>query len=184
LHARVLVRHPGALDCLDLVFLKALPQRLARAFPRVPWDFTVDAATDACLEYGANPARFDTSRGSLIDYVYLIARRNLANRLRAESARKARETRYASEQPCYFSPDISSGRSDICLWEAVSAVIIDSRERRAMEQWLDAASDDAIAEALGVGHLAPEDRRREIRRFKDRLLKRLSRYFRPLPGRA
>jgi CheY-like chemotaxis protein len=38
-------------------------------------------------------------------------------------------------------------------------------------------------DVLRVGHLPPEDRRREAKRFKDRLLKRLSRYFRRLPGR-
>jgi CheY-like chemotaxis protein len=50
LHARFLAGQPGALDCLASVFLKVLPARLGRAFPRVPWDFTFDAVTDACLE--------------------------------------------------------------------------------------------------------------------------------------
>jgi hypothetical protein len=59
------------------------------------------------------------------------------------------------------------------------AVIADPNERRAAELWLDDAGNDMIADALGAGHLPLADRRREAKRFKDRLLKRLSRYFRP-----
>jgi RNA polymerase sigma-70 factor (ECF subfamily) len=185
LHMRFLAGQPGALDCLDSVFLKALPPRLERAFPRAPWDFTVDATTDACLEYGANPVRFDASRNSsIVDFVYLIARRNLANRLRAETSLKDREARYAREQTMVLPPVLQTGRSDMDLWACLSAVTLDSREHRAVELWLDEAGNDAIAEALGFGHLPSEDRRREVKRFKDRLLKRLSRYFRPLPRRA
>jgi CheY-like chemotaxis protein len=185
LHTRFLAGHPGALDCLASVFLKVLPPRLRRAFPRVPWDFTLDAATDACLEYAANPARFDRFRSaSIVDFVYLIARRNLANRVRAEIALKNREVRYAGEQMVFLPPRLPIRGSDVDLWASVSALTIHPRERRAAELWLDDAGNDAIAEALGVGHLAQEDRRREAKRFKDRLLKRLSRYFRPRPEHA
>ena len=90
LHQRLLTGQPGALDCLAHLFLESLPGRLKRAFPRVPWDFAVDATTDACLEYGANPARFDASRSSIGDFVYLIARRKLSNRLRSETALRDR----------------------------------------------------------------------------------------------
>jgi hypothetical protein len=184
LHTRFLAGQPHALDCLASVFLKVLPQRLGRAFPRVPWDFTLDAATDACLEYAANPARFDRFRSaSILDFVYLIARRNLANRVRAEIALKNREVRYAKEHPGLLPPALSIRGSDINLWAAISTLTIDPRERRAAELWLDDAGTDAIAEALGMGHLAQEDQGREAKRFKDRLLKRLFRYFRPLPGR-
>jgi DNA-binding response OmpR family regulator len=185
LHTCFLAGQPHALDCLASVFLKALPRRLRRAFPGVPWDFTLDAATDACLEYAANPARFDRSRNaSIVDFVYLIARRNLANRVRAEIALKHREVRYAEEQMAFLHPRLPIRGSDINLCAAMSTLTTDPRERRAAELWLDDAGNDAIAEALGVGHWAQEDRRREAKRFKDRLLKRLSRYFRPFPDRA
>src|SRR5260221_5387821 len=127
LHARVLAGDPGALECLDAVFLKALPARLERMFPRAPWDFAVDAATDASLEYAANPTRFDPSRtSSIVDFVYLIARRNLSNRLRAESMLKDREARYAGEHTVVFSLDRQSRRSDIDLWACVLAGTINS----------------------------------------------------------
>jgi CheY-like chemotaxis protein len=184
LHARVLAGDPGALECLDTVFLKAVPARLEHAFPQAPPDFAMDAAVDASLEYGANPAKFDPSRlPSIVDFVYMVARRNLTDHLRAEAALKDREARYAAEH-VGIPPDCQTRRSDIDLWASMLAVTIDPSERRAAALWLDDAGNDAIAERLGVGHLPPEDRRREAKRFKDRLRKRLSRYLRPLPGRA
>lgn len=182
LHERVLAGDPGALECLDAVFLKRVPARLERAFPRAPFDFAMDAAIDASLEYGAHPARFDSSRtSSVVDFVYMIARRNLSDRLRAESSIKDREARYAREQTGSCLPDRETRRSDVELWAWLSAVTSDSRECRAAKLWLDQAGSLTIAEALGVGHLPPEEQRREAKRFKDRLLKRLSRYLRPLP---
>jgi CheY-like chemotaxis protein len=185
LHTQFLAGRPSALDCLASAFLMILPPRLARAFPRVPRDFTIDAATDACLEYAANPTRFDPSRSaSIVDFVYLIARRNLADRLRAEIALKNREVRYARKQPVTFIPELPMRRSDIGVWAAVAAVTINSSERLAVELWLADAGSEAVAQALGMGHWDQEDRRRGVKRFKDRLLKRLSRYFRPLPWRG
>ncbi len=180
LHARYLAGQPGALECLASVFLNTLPSRLQRTFPRVPWDFAVDAVTDACLEYAANPARFDPSRSaSIVEFLYLVAQRNLRNRLRAETALKRRELLFGAGQRSVVSPTFEISRSDINLWGAVLAVTLDPKERRAAELWLDGERNDAIAKALGDGHLSPEDRRRAAKRFKDRLLKRLSRYFRP-----
>ena len=181
LHARVLAGQPGALNCLAGVFLQRLPPRLQRAFPRVPWDFTFDAVTDACLEYAGNPARFDPSlSASIVDFLYLIARRNLADRVRAEIALKNRELRYAGEQMVTLLPERQAGRSAIDLSASLLAVTIDSLERRAVQLWLDDAANDAIAAALGYAQVDHEKQRREVKRFKDRLLKRLSRYFRRL----
>jgi hypothetical protein len=116
--------------------------------------------------------------------VTVVARRNLTDRLRAESAFQDRQARYAGMQTVVLPPDSQSRQSNIDVWAGVLAVTTDPRERRAAKLWLEGAGNDAIAEALGVGHLPSDDRRREVKRFKDRLLKRLSRYLRPLPSRA
>lgn len=185
LHARVLAGDPGALECLDTVFLKVIPARLEHAFPRAPSDFAMDAAVDASLEYAANPAKFDPFRlPSVVDFVYMVAKRNLTDRLRTESALEDRQARYAATQTVVVLPHNQTERSDIDLWACVLAVTTDPSERRAAKLWLDDARNDAISEALGVGFLPSGDQRREVKRFKDRLLKRLSRYLRPRSGRA
>lgn len=178
LHDRYVAGDPDALGCLSSVFLRVLPRRLERAYPRAPWDFAEDAVLDATLEYGANPRRFDPTRcGSILDFAYLVARRNLLNRLHAESSRKAREARFAGETPAFVPDDVQMERSGLDLWRAIVAVTIDSRERHAIELWLDGEGNDAIAQALGLGCVPPDVRRREAKRFKDRMVKRLSRHF-------
>jgi DNA-directed RNA polymerase specialized sigma24 family protein len=147
----------------------------------VPWDFAVDATTDACIEYASNPHRFEPPRASIVDFAYLIARRNLLNRVRSEAALKQRERKYVTEWAVVHDSNPQIGRLENALWIALISVTIDSRERLAAERWLDEAGNDAIAHALGVGGLRPEEQLREVKRFKDRLLKRLSRYFRPRP---
>ena len=181
LHAQVLAKHPGALECLDTVFLQIIPRRLERAFQCAPWDFAVDATADAILEYGANPSKFDPSRmASIVDFVYVIARRRLMSRLHSESTRKNRESRYSAEQVVLMNAReyrIDGLSND--LWAGIIAVTKTPSERRAAELYLEDADADAIAAGLGFRHLSSTDCAREAKRFKDRLLRRLSRYFNP-----
>lgn len=107
----------------------------------------------------------------------MIARRNLANRIRAEISLKRREVRYVGEQARIRDCALQLRGADVDLWAALRVVVKDPQERRAVELWLDGAGNDAIANALGVGHTPREAQNLEAKRFKDRLLKRLSRYF-------
>lgn len=180
LHCRFLAGDPGALDCLDAIFLKVLPRRLHRAFTRAPFDFAEDAVATACVEYGGRAAaRYDPSRlPSVLDFVYAIAWRNLANRLHSEVARTNRERRWATESPVAQLPDSEgvAGAFDARL--AVFALITDPRERKAAEVLLRGGTSGDIAAALGLAHLPPGDRSRACKQFRDRIIKRLSRYVR------
>jgi CheY-like chemotaxis protein len=176
LHTRVLAGSPGALECLDALFLRRSPPRLQRAFPGVPWDFTIDATVDASLGYAAAPSSFDPLRlPDVIDFVYLIARRNLANRLSAERQRRIREEQYAREHAIGAGSRLQHEIRE--LWRALVVVTDTSAERRAIRCWLDGGSSHAVAGCLGVGDLPTHIQQREVKRFKDRVLKRLSRYF-------
>lgn len=178
LHGRVRAGDPGALECLDTVFLRELPRRLVRAFPRVSPDFVEDAVSAACVEYAAAPRRFDANSGqSVLDLVYRIAWRNLRDRLQSEASRAARERRWAREQPTQVEPQFESA-SAYDVWAAIMAVTKDEVERHAAKAWLDGGSNDAIATALGSKHLDLADRQRATKQFKDRTIKRLSRYVR------
>lgn len=51
-------------------------------------------------------------------------------------------------------------------------------ELSAAKMWLrDVAATDAIAAKLQLGHLPIAMQRREVKRFKDRVVKRISRYI-------
>jgi hypothetical protein len=59
------------------------------------------------------------------------------------------------------------------------AAAVGEPERRAVLVWLAGErSTENIAAALGLSELLPEARKREAKRFKDRILKRLARQFR------
>ena len=56
------------------------------------------------------------------------------------------------------------------------SVVHDGSERKAFIQWLDGErSTAALAVTLKLSHLSQSEQRREVKRFKDRILKRLSR---------
>jgi CheY-like chemotaxis protein len=180
LHIRVCAGDPGALECLGAAFLRELPRRLARAFPHVPPDLVEDAVSTACVEYvgGAAP-RFDARKGrSVMDFVYTIAWRNLRDRLQSELSRANREHRWVAEQPHPANPPFDIPVAAFDVWTAIMAVTKDQAERRAAAVWLDGGNSDRIATALGLDGSDAAGRRRGSKQFKDRLIKRLSRFVR------
>jgi CheY-like chemotaxis protein/DNA-directed RNA polymerase specialized sigma24 family protein len=173
LHRRVMAGDPAALDRLVHICLRQLPSRLQCAFPREPWDLSVDAVSDACLFYATGGARRVPDGASVLNFLFKIAWRRLSDARRSAAARAAREQRWAIEQPTTTGPADIAQAFDV--WGLIVSVTKDVRERRAAELWLDRATTDAIATALGAGHLPPADRGRTAKQFKDRLIKRLSR---------
>jgi DNA-directed RNA polymerase specialized sigma24 family protein len=182
LHDRV---KEGSLDALNELiahFLRVVPSWLRRAFPRASDELRVDAAEDALVEYAARPTRFDPARGIPLEaYLLRAASRNLINRLDAERRRKAREDQYAQQtainEAIRERPEPHSsylGRIEFVLSGAES-----DAEKCAMKLWLKGERQTrAFAEALGLGDLPAEEQRIEVKRFKDRIVKRLGRRLR------
>ncbi len=140
-------------------------------------DVLVDAAEDCILDYGTVPTRFDPSRGvSLERFLLLVAVRDVINRLRSESCRKAREHRYASEQsqPALFGaghPGV-----DREFLSRLLALVPKQNERAALLLWLGGTGKTkGLAEALGFRHENGDRQRQEVRRFKDRIKRRVTR---------
>ena len=173
LHRRVLAGDPAALDALLQICLRELPRRLERGFPREPWDFAVDAVSDACLFYATVGVRRVPRAASVLNFLYSVAWRRLDDRRRAARARATRERRWASQHP---TTNVDNFPSSFDLWEMIVSATKDVRERRAAELWLEGATSDAIAVALGGEHLPQAGRRRVAKQFKDRLMKRFSRH--------
>jgi CheY-like chemotaxis protein len=180
LHTRVLAGDPGAIECLDAIFLKKLPPRLERAFPRGPWDFAVDAVSAACLEYAGGAARlFDQStRRSVVDFVFALAWRNLDDQLRSEASRARRQEKWLRERLVVAEPEVHPPARGLDLWAATMTVTRNLRERQAAEVLLNGGNVLQIASALGCGHLPTTERGRVAKQFRERLIKRLSRYVR------
>ena len=177
LHERVSRGDNEALDELAGFLLRTLRRRLRRTY-RAPVDLISDACEDAILEYGRRPHRFDSSRGVLLDrFLQHAASRNLLNLLAGEQRRRYRETRYAD--------GLSRAKIPNAGWQAkpgffrrVLALVDEGPERTAFAQWLHGErSTERLAATLGIAHCPALEQRREVKRFKDRVINRVLRHF-------
>lgn len=142
-------------------------------------DVISDACSDAILDYIARPHRFDITRGIPLDrFLQYAAARNMFNYLKAETRRRTRETRYAQECSLdSLSHTVGPGEREQTRRE-ILALVNNASERAALQDWLDGERDSArLAITLGLSHLTPMQQQREVKRFKDRVLKRLSRHY-------
>ncbi len=169
-----------AIEEVSSQLLDVVVRRLARRFPHAPNDLRIDATEDALLEYLARPERFDPSRMVPLDgYLFCAACRNLINYLDSERRRKARERQYVEQAvPKTFPSSVSS--SEIRTEQLIAATSPNSAERGAMKLWLNGErSTAAFAKALGFVNLSAAQQRAQVKRFKDRVIKRLTRRFGP-----
>jgi hypothetical protein len=180
LAARIGRGDAAALGELAQHLLPVLMRRLRRAYGRVPSDLLSDACEDAILEYGASPRRFDPARGVPLDrFLQMAAARNLADLLKADARRRRRETTYVERQQS--APRVRTllgveGETD--ARRRILSVVHGGLERTALAQWLAGEQRAAsLAAALGISHLSPVEQRREVKRFKDRVRKRVLRLF-------
>ncbi len=185
LHVRVSRAEESSVDQLAERLLEPLQRVLRRSFRRVADDLIATAAEDTILEYVSHPSRFDPTRGvPLSRFLRYAARRNLLNLLQSEARRRVRESQYANEvsrlrtsrpASALESPDYRALR----WW--VLELARGRAERRALLMWLNGDSrTDRLATALGVqGSLL--EQRQAVKRFKDRIVKRVRRYLHSAP---
>jgi hypothetical protein len=182
LHSQLLGGSAAALDTLAGLLLQPMVRALRAGFPRACNDLLATAAEDAILEYGRCPHRFDPSRAVPIDrYLLFAARRNLLNLLEAEERRLLREGEYAKQEAqthrsiCWF-PLTSLDRNR--FRQQILAIGTDRVERRAIVLWLNGGSaTEDLAAALRLSHLPMRERRKEVKRFKDRIVARFRRHI-------
>jgi hypothetical protein len=108
-------------------------------------------------------------------FLQYTAARNLADLLEVERRRQHRETRYVAERRA--APSIvhtfEDGREDANTRRRILSVAQGASERQALIQWLHGERSTAsLAATLALAHLSQTEQRREVKRFKDRVLKR------------
>src|SRR5581483_5201551 len=92
LHARLLSGDRLASEALMCLLLPHLVTAVARGFHRVDVQLVADGVTDALLDDSERPDQFDAGREVPLDrFLAAAAQRNVANLLRSEHRRKARE---------------------------------------------------------------------------------------------
>jgi len=181
LHARLSHGDTSAVDELARRFIDALPKHLRRRYRRAPIDLVTDACEDAILNYLARPHKYDPSFGvPLGTFLLLAADRNLRNLLEADRRRRSRETRYATQCNNYLTPanPFRIADPDVGSVQLVLSAIEPGPEREALIAWMRGERrTTAFALTLNLSHLPTSEQRREVKRFKDRMIKRLGRAF-------
>jgi hypothetical protein len=142
-------------------------------------DALQDAAEDALMDYARRPQRVDfSSAESLERFLYRAAWRNAADSLEAEARRRRREALClleAARRTSLKTPE-SSMAHHADLASRILGIAIDDAERNALRCWLSGEHRTGpLALALGVGALTVAEQRRTVKRFKDRMRKRLTR---------
>lgn len=166
----------GVLDQLIDRLMSSLRRALRRAFPQAPDDILDTAAEDAILEYLGGPHSFNPLHGVPLDrFLHLPAKRNVANALASDSRRRLRESQYAQlmHKSSWAAAREIEGHCDLENVRRMLLEEVDASERRAVVFWLAGIrTTDELGEALNI---SSSDRAREVKRFKDRTLKRLRR---------
>lgn len=188
LHQRLLNGDRTASEEIADVLLEPLVSELRSKFPRtdeqVVWDGVIDAVLDLC----ARPDTFDPNRNVPLDrFLSMAAWRNVANSLRSEKRRRAREEKAAQLQPV---PDVelrppvgnkeqeekNQQRHQQQQREELMCRLQDPLERKILELRLSGERRTSVfAEALDIQHLPPAKQRREVKRAKDRVDQKLRR---------
>ena len=179
LHFRILAGDSAAVSELLQSFAPTLIRRLRQTFTRVSEVHIVDGVDEAVVDYVLRPTQYDSHIGvSLFRYLYWASRRNVLDYIRSESRRRGRERAYAELITATNGDDHCAQRSrqleqvmDLC-----NDVTWSSRDQRTLHRFLEGERNPAVlASVLGVSNRSPHEQRAEIKRFKDRVIKRLRR---------
>jgi RNA polymerase sigma-70 factor (ECF subfamily) len=145
-----------------------------------------DVLPDATADIPEQPTTPDAPFAQSDETAGRPSRRNLLDRLDAERRRRERESEYASHallEKWSSEIDDIDVKHDLHVFEEEfrrSRWTANEAEERAFRLWLEGERQtQAFADALGLGDLPPEEQQREVKRFKDRLIKRLRRLWRP-----
>ncbi len=187
IHQRLIERDPVAPAELVEAYIKPLVRRINYLFPKLDDpDFVYDAVVDALLNYVQHPEKFDPKRGKLFSYLFMSARGDLLNKVKSETRRRTHEVRLDDVE---FHPalrnitaetgnglELPSGVSMTDIKSSLSQVVTNQVDKRLLELLLDGErKTECYAEVLGISRLDISEQRRQVKRVKDRLTKRIQR---------
>jgi len=178
LHERALQRDPVVSVDVFQAFMGPLQGILNRKRGCTREDAR-DSAIDAVISYLDHPERYDPQRAPLSTYLTQAAKNQLMDRQRSAGARTRREQEFATD----FELQARSPKEAMEIsmearhaLEQLEQLHFSEEERVFLGLILQGErSTRRLAEALGLGSLSELDLRREVKRRRDRLMKRLER---------
>ncbi len=189
LHRRLLAGDPVAPAELAELAIEPLAHELRIGKGRVRDEtLSIDAATDAVLELAKRPETYDPSVMAVWSFLYMAARRNLANRLVAEGRHARRILRSGSvelreparnedsENPLDKLAEAESAGKGLANLASGPMDSLSSEDLAVLRLVAGGERDTArFAAVMGVADRPREEQQKLVKQAKDRLLKRLRR---------
>ncbi|HAY22661.1 MAG TPA: hypothetical protein DCY27_10955 [Desulfobacterales bacterium] len=185
IHKRLLAEDVTAPAELAEFLLESLLQRLTQKYPKLSDpDLLHDAVTDALMSYIKHPAQFDPTRRTLIGFLCMAAEGDLRNALSKEKRRRQKEFSLEAVElgAAAGNSEVEAKNSETKLEreklrQALPRIFEDPTDLAMVELIISGErTTAAFVEVLQLRHLTLEQQRREVKRHKDRLKKRLERY--------
>jgi hypothetical protein len=195
IHQRMLQLDATAFAELCQVALPHLTTFLERAFPQQRSHMRDTVAVDLLLSYQNRPEQYDPDKLSLFAYLRMAVKQDMLN---AIDSRQRRERRLINFDQTAVELWLSR-RNNICKdlridewWEkrtdssfediliALRAELTPTDEQVLLLMLEGTRDSQPYAEVMGISHLEIGEQRREVKRAKDRLKKRLKRLRRSI----
>ena len=184
LHQGSLSGDPTAVARIFLEIIGPLTERLKRVHAVVSGDLVEDCVMRAFEDYCVNPHSYDPERKSLYSYFWMAAQGDIRNALRSAAYRYevtiggigdletvARDAATADVETSYIEAEVRRH-----LVEMARDALPSESDRDKLRLILDGErSVEQYAEALGLAHLPPAEKRTQVKRNQDRVKKVLKR---------
>lgn len=187
LHRRLLAGDRIASEEVIGLVLLSLIQEVSSKFRQTDEQIIWNGVSDAVLDYCARPHQFDESRGVPLDrFLQKAAWRNVANSLRGENRRKAREEKAGQEyidSAVELDPVVGNllQQEENVRRQQQQAQLMHTLQNPKDQQLMalrlqGERRTEAFAKILGISHQPMDVQRREVKQAKDRIDKILRRH--------
>ncbi|MEA2576277.1 MAG: hypothetical protein QOH93_3575 [Chloroflexia bacterium] len=197
-HQRVLARDPVAFSQLAEWLYASLVRdtgRRARSRSSVAVDMMLveEAVGEALLKYNDAPERYDPEQATLHTYLVMAAYRDFQNATSKERRHAQRQATLVGDDSAEI--DVPDGRSELDnllnrisveeWWSLVESTFSEPADRQLVIMLANGVrATESYARVLGITGLPAEEQAREVKRAKDRVLKRLKRLGESHDGRT
>lgn len=191
LHERLLNRDESASGELFARYMNWMVDALRARYPSVArYDETLvlDAVTDALFDYVSRPEAYRPDLKGLKGFLYLAAYRNLLNAWRSirqtaavetsldQLVELGRENGNSPVEECDIADQVVDTIALAQVWQHVQALLPNDADLQVVALMSQGVRETrAYAEVLGLTEMPLAEQRKQVKRAKDRLLKRLRR---------
>jgi DNA-directed RNA polymerase specialized sigma24 family protein len=152
-----------------------------------------EAVGEALLKYNDAPERYDPEQATLHTYLVMAAYRDFQNATSKERRHAQRQATLVGDDSAEI--DVPDGRSELDnllnrisveeWWSLVESTFSEPADRQLVIMLANGVrATESYARVLGITGLPAEEQAREVKRAKDRVLKRLKRLGESHDGRT